>query len=91
METARGQLEERVAVMTGASSGLGRATALELAAAGADVALLARSVAQLAEVAREVEARGRRALPIPIHLPTARHWRRRWLRSKSGSAASTCS
>ena len=49
METARGRLEERVAVVTGASSGLGRATALELAAAGADVALLARSAAQLAE------------------------------------------
>src|SRR5919198_515544 len=37
METARGRLEERVAVVTGASSGLGRATALELAAAVAQI------------------------------------------------------
>src|SRR5919197_3575222 len=68
MKTAKGRLEGRVAVVTGASSGLGRATALELAAAGADVALLARSASQLAEVARDVEARGRRALPMPIDL-----------------------
>src|SRR5919201_972318 len=71
METARGGLEERVAVVTGASSGLGRATALELAAAGADVVLLARSASQLAEVAQDVEALGRRALPIPIDLADA--------------------
>ena len=68
MKEARGRLEGRVAVVTGASSGLGRATALELAGAGADVALLARSATQLGEVARDVEARGRRALPIPIDL-----------------------
>jgi NAD(P)-dependent dehydrogenase (short-subunit alcohol dehydrogenase family) len=68
MERASGRLEGRVAVVTGASSGLGRATALELAAAGADVALLARSATQLADVAREVEARGRRALALPVDL-----------------------
>jgi NAD(P)-dependent dehydrogenase (short-subunit alcohol dehydrogenase family) len=62
------QLEGRVAVVTGASSGLGRATALALAAAGADLALLARSATQLAEVTREVEDRGRRALAIPVDL-----------------------
>jgi NAD(P)-dependent dehydrogenase (short-subunit alcohol dehydrogenase family) len=49
METAGGQLEGRVAVVTGASSGLGRATALALAAAGADGALLARGAKELAE------------------------------------------
>ena len=68
METASRRLEGRVAVVTGASSGLGRATALELAAAGADVALLARSATQLAEVTREVERRSRRALALPVDL-----------------------
>lgn len=43
----------KVAVVTGASSGIGRATALALAARGAHVALLARSEASLAEVAEQ--------------------------------------
>jgi NAD(P)-dependent dehydrogenase (short-subunit alcohol dehydrogenase family) len=68
METASRRLEGRVAVVTGASSGLGRATALELAAAGADVALLARSATQHAEVTREVEGRSRRALALHVDL-----------------------
>jgi NAD(P)-dependent dehydrogenase (short-subunit alcohol dehydrogenase family) len=71
MEGANRRLEGRVAVVTGASSGLGRATALELAAAGADVALLARSATQLADVAREVEGLGRRALALPVDLADA--------------------
>ncbi|HYZ78247.1 MAG TPA: SDR family oxidoreductase [Gaiellaceae bacterium] len=68
METESGQLEGRVAIVTGASRGLGRATAVELATAGADVALLARSATQLADAAREVAARGRHALAIPVDL-----------------------
>ena len=68
METAGEQLGGRVAVVTGASSGLGRATALALAAAGADVALLARSAIGLADVTRGVEGRGRRALAMPVDL-----------------------
>lgn len=60
------ELNGSVAVVTGASRGIGRATAIALAEAGADVALLARSESDLALVAETVEATGRRALPIPF-------------------------
>ncbi len=56
------RLDGKVAVVTGASSGLGVAFARGLAEAGADVALGARRVAKLADTARLVEATGRRAL-----------------------------
>ncbi|MGD2206169.1 MAG: SDR family NAD(P)-dependent oxidoreductase [Anaerolineae bacterium] len=55
----------KVAIITGASSGIGRATALALAREGADVALAARRVGKLQAVAREVEALGRNALVVP--------------------------
>jgi NAD(P)-dependent dehydrogenase (short-subunit alcohol dehydrogenase family) len=54
----------RVAVVTGASAGVGRATARELAAAGWDVAVLARGRAGLEAAAEEVEAAGRRCLVL---------------------------
>ncbi len=58
----------RVAVVTGAGRGLGAAAAVALAQAGADVVISARSADQLATVATEVEAAGRRALVIPADL-----------------------
>jgi 3-oxoacyl-[acyl-carrier protein] reductase len=54
-------LQGRVALVTGASQGIGRACALELAKAGATVALAARNEAKLAEVAAEVAAAGGQA------------------------------
>jgi len=54
-------LEGRTALVTGASRGIGRAIALELARAGADVAVLARDTAALKELATEIEGLGRRA------------------------------
>ena len=54
-------LTGQVALVTGASSGLGRATALALAQAGADLALLARSESDLLKVAATIETLGRRA------------------------------
>ncbi len=54
-------LEGRIALVTGASQGIGRAIALELARAGATVALAARNEAKLAEVKAEIEAAGGKA------------------------------
>jgi len=54
-----------VAVVTGASRGLGRAIAVALAEAGADVALAARAKPELEETAHQAEAHGTRALVLP--------------------------
>jgi len=55
----------QVVVITGASGGIGRATATAFGARGATVALLARGEAGLAGAARDVEAAGGRALVVP--------------------------
>ena len=54
------------ALVTGAARGLGRAIALELAAAGADVALGLRDVSSDDGLVAEIEAMGRRALALPM-------------------------
>ena len=59
-----GELEGRVALVTGASSGIGRATALRFAEAGATVALVGRNYDALEEVADEIFKGGRTALKI---------------------------
>jgi NADP-dependent 3-hydroxy acid dehydrogenase YdfG len=60
-----GALTGKVALVTGASSGIGEAAALALAAAGADVAVSARRGDRLADLARRIDAQGRRALTLP--------------------------
>ena len=57
-------LANQVALVTGASSGIGRHLAELLATAGAKVALAARRIDRLAEAAREIEAAGGQCLPI---------------------------
>src|ERR671927_79526 len=61
-------LEGKAALVTGASSGLGRATAIALARAGADVALVARSAEELDGAKEEVSKAGRRAMSLPTDL-----------------------
>jgi 7-alpha-hydroxysteroid dehydrogenase len=61
----RFNLTGKVAIITGAGKGIGAAIALAFAEAGADVALLARTVADLDAVADQVRAHGRRAAVIP--------------------------
>jgi len=61
-------LEGRIALVTGASQGIGRACALALAATGATVALAARNEAKLAEVQAEIEAAGGKAHAFALNV-----------------------
>jgi len=59
------RLDGKVALVSGAGRGIGAASALALAEAGADVAVLARTVDQLDEVALRARALGVRAIALP--------------------------
>ena len=61
-------LDGRVAMVTGASQGIGRACAVALAKAGAQVALAARNAAKLGEVTAEIEAAGGKAMAFEMDL-----------------------
>ena len=58
-------LRDKIAIVTGASSGIGRATALALAKEGACVALTARRESSLRELADEIERMGRKTIVLP--------------------------
>jgi 3-oxoacyl-[acyl-carrier protein] reductase len=57
-------LNGQIALVTGGSQGIGRATALVLADCGADIAVMARSLDKCEAVAEEIHAKGRRALAV---------------------------
>src|SRR5262245_58926938 len=60
------RLENKVAVVTGASRGIGRAIAMQLAAEGARVVLTARSVAGVEAAAEEIRQQGGEALALAV-------------------------
>jgi 3-oxoacyl-[acyl-carrier protein] reductase len=64
-------LKDKVALVTGASQGIGRATSLALAEAGAKVAVAARSVDKLASLVGEIEAAGGASLAVPMDVSDA--------------------
>lgn len=64
-------LEGQIALVSGGSQGIGRATALTLARLGADVAVLSRSLDKCEEVAAEIRALGRRAAAVRADLAVA--------------------
>jgi 3-oxoacyl-[acyl-carrier protein] reductase len=72
MDDAGAGEARRVAWVTGASRGMGADTALALARAGFDVALTARDTTRLEAVAADIEAIGRRALPLSSDLTDRR-------------------
>ena len=61
-------LEGKTALITGGSRGIGRATALGFARAGADIAIAARKLPDLEQIAGEIRELGRKALPISAHI-----------------------
>jgi dehydrogenase/reductase SDR family protein 4 len=64
-------LENKVALVTGGSRGIGRAIALTFAENGADVAISSRKLPELEKVAEEIKATGRKALAISSHIAKA--------------------
>ncbi|HEY7917648.1 MAG TPA: SDR family oxidoreductase [Acidimicrobiales bacterium] len=61
-------LTDKVAIVTGAGRGIGAATAVSLAEAGADVVIAARTADQLGEVAGRIEGAGRKAVAVTADL-----------------------
>jgi NAD(P)-dependent dehydrogenase (short-subunit alcohol dehydrogenase family) len=85
-----GPLAGRLAVVTGASGGLGRACARALAAAGAGVALLARSAEPLHELAAGIEREGGRALALPCDVTDPQAVRRAFASLDTPDVLVTC-
>jgi 3-oxoacyl-[acyl-carrier protein] reductase len=64
-------LKDKVALVTGASQGIGRATSVALSGAGAKVAVAARSADKLASLVKEIGAAGGEAIAVPMDVADA--------------------
>ena len=65
------KLDDRIAIVTGAGQGIGRAIALRLANAGADVAIMDINLSAAEAAARDIEDVGRKALPLQADVSQA--------------------
>jgi len=72
MVLERFRLDGQVALVTGASRGLGKASALALAEAGADCVVSARGIKDLEQTATAIQALGRKALPVKVDVTNPR-------------------
>ena len=61
-------LKGKVAIVTGASRGIGKAIALEMANSGADLVVVSRKIADIEKTADEIKAMGRKAIAIAAHI-----------------------
>ena len=68
MDLSRFTLEGKVALVTGGSRGIGKATALGFAKAGADVVVTSRKLPDLELVADEIKGLGRKSLAVSTHV-----------------------
>ena len=68
MLTEKYRVDGKVAIVTGAGRGMGKAIALILAEAGADVVVVARTKVQIEQTAKEIRDLGRKALAIPTDI-----------------------
>jgi dehydrogenase/reductase SDR family protein 4 len=68
MALAKFSLDGKVALVTGASRGIGRAIAMAFADAGADVAISSRKPPDLEAVAEEIKAKGRKSMALASHI-----------------------
>jgi NAD(P)-dependent dehydrogenase (short-subunit alcohol dehydrogenase family) len=71
VEAVPGRFDGEVVIVTGASRGIGRATAVRLAAEGATIVAAGRDRASLDEAVREIEAAGGRVICVPGNLASA--------------------
>ncbi len=68
IDVSRFSLEGQVALVTGGSRGIGEATAITFAKAGADVAISSRKLPDLEKVAAEIRKVGRKSLAVEAHI-----------------------